>query len=527
MESARYSARSASSAGWMSQESMSTAYRDDDVGSSDSDSSAYSFASLSEDEQGWQEGQAAMSVLERYRMDTVEDERLLNGTRKRWFIEARRTLDNVAIRPLFPKIKVAQEMCDAELTLGAGRPMQIDTGSKLYEGMISERGLDDRPLTPVGKSINETLSFYRRQRAREDAQEGPNAQSRNREFLDVVKEGKVQELSALLDAKVLPATAGIVHGDGGGERYDSGGGGGMDEEEDDNHHHHHHHHQDARPAATTMRSRREVRRKDRALAAKLAAGWDALMWASHLNHLTVTEKLLHAGIGPSFEDPKTGWTALMWAAHNNHVAIVQALLRAEASVNHQNRFGATALMWAARQNKLESAQLLIDAHAEIDVVCNDGNSALTWAAKAGHAGMVVFLLKHRAKINHANLDGETALMGAVAPGHIQVVQALLDFSIECDSLVKNQFNQDALAIANIYETSPVHCRIAKLLQARNELIKERFRAEQERLRLLSQQSRRSRSTRRTISRASTRSGALTPLQLKRKRERLTQAISST
>lgn len=553
-------------------------------------------------------------VLEQYRMDNVEDARLLNGTRKRWFIEARRTLDNVAVRPLFAETELAREMLDAKLTLGNGRPMTVNSRLGTYDGLESERGLNEEPLTPVSKSLDRSLADLRAQRRREESRSRRNAAlSQNTRFLQAVKDGKTKLFGKLLKDRMrqshidranmhrgfqleqqnsvrknnnqddcsrwvgdfsrgklqtckqnsseskaeghrMTNQSFVLDGEPEGEMTESARIQVDDDKDEDEEETKREDEQEEEKFfscgfAVIRRKREEKRAKlkrelilrgdisddelgdetepvleesEEQVAAKLSSGWDALTWSAHLNHLSITKKLLNAGVHGEYEDPKTGWTALMWAVHNNNQQTVRALLKeGRANVNHCNRFGATALMWAARQNKLESVKILLQAGADINAAGNDGNSALTWSARAGHVDMTALLVKSGAAVNHRNLDGETALMGACVPGHVQVVETLLRGSLECDTLIENNFSQDALALAQTFPTSANHKAIVKMVEERNQLIQRQLEEEQERLRLVSSQLRsrgRRTSSRNSSSIRSTRFGSrntvrssLTPL----------------
>ncbi|GBG29414.1 Ankyrin repeat domain-containing protein 1 [Hondaea fermentalgiana] len=85
------------------------------------------------------------------------DERVTSGVRKLSFIEFKRTVDNVAVRPLFRDRDVAKEMLSFDLHI-SNRPMRIDEHSGVYDGIVSERAaMTYEPLTPLGEALDECI----------------------------------------------------------------------------------------------------------------------------------------------------------------------------------------------------------------------------------------------------------------------------------------------------------------------------------------------------------------------------------
>jgi len=351
------------------------------------------------------------------KFDVMEDPRVLDGTRRKPPVEARRTFDNIAIRPLFRDEKLARRMLAVDLTLGDGRPMALDEDG-VFHGVETVRGELDCPRTPLGEALDSRI-----------------LEERERTVAGLVDEPSTED--AVIEA--------VQHGDVVAVR-------------------------ELLPKLREERFQQEQR-----------DDWDALTWAAHLGHETLLLELLAAGVfDPNHHDRKTGWSPLMWAAHNNNVALAHALVQAGADVNQPNRYGATALHWAAEQGRVKVARFLLEHGARVSEQSTEGNSPLTLAARAGHCDMVRLLVAHGAR-DHGNYDSETGLMGAVLGGHRTLVELLLDLDAAgVDVLARNQAGQDAAEIAASWITtgeSPFR-DIAAILEARKaQVVEERRREE--------------------------------------------------
>jgi hypothetical protein len=455
--------------------------------------------------------------------DPLEDEQVLSGVRRKG-IEARRTLDNVAVRPLFRDRELAKDMLSLDLAL-VKRPMAVDPLTRCYDGVVSERGVfDGEPLTPVGKALEEGINRLRERvedQASMEASEEPGR--RGERLAAAVKRGDLATFNAILDtgaqqqqqpaAGALPdpgpwnagngvassrpfhrrpckadaraigarlRRAGAVAA-GAAAVPTSGGTGGANA-------------RGREPSQPTPAISGSVlgesgadRARERGEAPRFAEeGWDAMMWASHLDGTSYANALLECGEGDvSRVDKKSGWTALMWAAHNNNHAILEQLLRAGAPVDHANRFGATALTWAAQQGRLKSCEILLRHGADVRHRTLDGNSMLSLASRAGHVELASLALDRGAALDEVNLDGDTPLMGAARFGHLKAAKMLL--ARGCDVLVRNMFAQDAVELAG----NGGHTELSRLLLDCRSAVERRM-AEQGRLRLLSSQGRRRR-----------------------------------
>ena len=460
--------------------------------------------------------------------DPLEDEQVLSGVRRKGNIEARRTLDNVAVRPLFRDRELAKDLLSLDLTL-LKRPMAVDPLTRCYDGVVSERGVfDGEPLTPVGKALEEGINRLRK-RVEDQAsvEAGEEPARRGERLAAAVKRGDLATFNAILDtgaqqqqqqqqpaAGALPhprpsnagngvassrpfhrrpfkadaravgarlkpagavaAGAAAVPTSGGGTGGATARGRGLSQ---------------PTPAisGSVLGESGADRARERSEAPRFAEeGWDAMMWASHLDGTSYANALLECGEGDvSRVDKKSGWTALMWAAHNNNHAILEQLLRAGAPVDHANRFGATALTWAAQQGRLKSCEILLQHGADVRHRTLDGNSMLSQASRAGHVEVASLALDRGAALDEVNLDGDTPLMGAARFGHLKAAKMLL--ARGCDVLVRNMFAQDAVELAS----NGGHTELSRLLLDCRSAVERRM-AEQGRLRLLSSQGRRRR-----------------------------------
>lgn len=138
---------------------------------------------------------------------------------------------------------------------------------------------------------------------------------------------------------------------------------------------------------TTDTLRRALERAP--LAARDAAGRDAMIWAARAGRTESIALLAAAGAPAAFRDEgPNGWEPLHHAVHKNRAGSVRALLAAGAEVDAVNPKGLTPLMLAAAQGEGEIVEILLAAGADPARSQGDGDNALTYALFGGDARAV-------------------------------------------------------------------------------------------------------------------------------------------
>ncbi len=155
-------------------------------------------------------------------------------------------------------------------------------------------------------------------------------------------------------------------------------------------------------------------------------GETALAVATAKDHLEIVRALLEAKADANLTG-RDGLTPLMRAVRDGKKGIARALLDGGADINSRSPVnGATALMYAAWNDDREMLRMLLDGGARIEARDNNGLTPLHWAAFMGNVEMTRTLLDGGADVNARNDVKGTALMIAAAKGRIDVVRLLLE-----------------------------------------------------------------------------------------------------
>ncbi|KAK9888372.1 hypothetical protein WA026_000624 [Henosepilachna vigintioctopunctata] len=170
-------------------------------------------------------------------------------------------------------------------------------------------------------------------------------------------------------------------------------------------------------------------------------GFTPLHYATAGNNTNAVLTLLEAAEYASFyeENASGGVTPLHLAAKMGNDDAVTALLQHGANVNVQDVSGVTPLIVAAREGHVQCVQALVRANASIKI-CDKVNNmtAIHHSAKNGHHECLLQMLtttEGQESVNMCDSLQQTPLMLAVTSNHIECVRALLDFSVNIETVV--------------------------------------------------------------------------------------------
>jgi ankyrin repeat protein len=189
-----------------------------------------------------------------------------------------------------------------------------------------------------------------------------------------------------------------------------------------------------------------------------ADGTSALMWAVHLDELTVVDALLSRGANPTAVN-RYGVSSIYLAAQNGNAESIEMLLERGVDPNTQLPSGETALMTAARTGNVAAMNVLINAGARVDAKEDlKGQTALMWAAAEDNSDAVTVLIAAGADVAARSATGEfTALTFAVRAGAQDAVRALLEAGADANDSLHDRTSMLLLAVTN------AHYELAALL----------------------------------------------------------------
>jgi ankyrin repeat protein len=233
-------------------------------------------------------------------------------------------------------------------------------------------------------------------------------------LVDAVKDGRAQEVRALLKQKAIDVNQAAVDGTTALHWAAQRG--------------------DADLVGLLLGAGADPRRANR-------YGVTPLWLAASSGSAPVMTRLLDAGADANAR-MEGGDTVLMIAARGGSIDPVKLLLAHGARVNERDARGQSALMWAAARNNAPVIRVLVEAGADLTVRTNNpaaasrmsvflsapptGFTALHFAVRGGHRDAVAVLLDAGADVNDQLSDGQSALVVAAANGHWEVMDLLLD-----------------------------------------------------------------------------------------------------
>lgn len=179
----------------------------------------------------------------------------------------------------------------------------------------------------------------------------------------------------------------------------------------------------------------------------------ALILASKKGNIEIVDILLKSGADVDFEF-KNKRTALIFAAENGHKKIVKMLLEAGANLEQKIKNGCNALILSVKNGHKEVVELLLEEGIDINSTNNRGVTALMVAIKKGNREIADLLSK-----NENYLGNSTELILASSYGYFSIVENLLSKSEVINSVLKDNFKEEALT----YALFNSHLKIVNLL----------------------------------------------------------------
>ena len=167
--------------------------------------------------------------------------------------------------------------------------------------------------------------------------------------------------------------------------------------------------------------------------AKDELNYTSLTLASKKGRKEVVEYLLSTNVCNLEERTTGGWNALIHASHENHLPIVQYLVKKGANIDAIDDKGWTALVHASIKNHLPIVEYLVEKNANIDLGDKYGKNGLHVASMLGNESIVEFLLDHNANPNAFDGQKCTPLYHSSGFGHCKISELLIAKKAVIDS----------------------------------------------------------------------------------------------
>ncbi|EDV27330.1 uncharacterized protein TRIADDRAFT_52921 [Trichoplax adhaerens] len=182
-------------------------------------------------------------------------------------------------------------------------------------------------------------------------------------------------------------------------------------------------------------------------------------WKDALNALDI---LIEAGANVNLQS-RSGDTPLHLAVQDGHFKVVKFLLTKSIAATMKNRAGETALDLACQYGYKKVVEALLEGiwKEKFVHIHKDDQSPLMTAARCGRADIVNVLVEAGFDINRKAANG-TALHEATLFSKIEVVELLIEHEI--DVMIKNDFGETALDIANKFNSSVLVDEIRLLIE---------------------------------------------------------------
>ncbi|RDD44016.1 Caskin-1 [Trichoplax sp. H2] len=182
-------------------------------------------------------------------------------------------------------------------------------------------------------------------------------------------------------------------------------------------------------------------------------------WKDALNALDI---LIEAGANVNLQS-RSGDTPLHLAVQDGHFKVVKFLLTKSIAATMKNRAGETALDLACQYGYKKVVEALLEGiwKEKFVHIHKDDQSPLMTAARCGRADIVNVLVEAGFDINRKAANG-TALHEATLFSKIEVVELLIEHEI--DVMIKNDFGETALDIANKFNSSVLVDEICLLIE---------------------------------------------------------------